>query len=271
MFEKTLNNDMYLSRKEITDENVSYSKKAKAGMIILIIINALFLLLTFLDYSLTAGMSCSIIPLVAAIFDASEHPLFAEACQIVENNSFYFQVHENYLHDIWTMLKTAHIFATLAFAYLMMQKKPKLNSKKLTSYYILCTILISLAGMTVLQFAVHNRTEANENAVIISEYGKEDTVITNYKDAEKVRVYIIETYGSDRYVSFEGAVDVTVGGKTYTFFGTESPDYENMEKFISLFDESIVEIDKTYWGTEEFEIDDTYLNNKEILDRIFDN
>lgn len=268
MFEKRLNSDMYSTR-EITDEDITYSKKAKAGMIILIIINALFLLLTFLDYSLTAGMSCSITPLIAAIFDASEHPLFSEACQIVENNSFYFQVHENYLHDIWTMVKTVHIFATIALAYLMVQKNPKISSKRLTLYYILCTILISLAGMAVLQFAVHNRTEANEKAVIISEYGKEDTVITNYKDAEKVRVYIIETYGSDRYMSFEGAVDVTVGGKTYTFFGTESPDYEDMEKFIKLFDENIVEIDKTYWGTEEFEIDDTYLNNKEILDRIF--
>ena len=133
---------------------------------------------------------------------------------------------------------------------------------------MLGAVVISLAGMTVLQFAIHNRVEANESSVIISEYGKEDTVITDYKNAEKVKVYIVETYGDDRYISYEGAVDVTVEGKTYTFFGTENPDYENMEKFINYFDKSIVEIDTTYWDTDEFQLG-TYSEYEEILDRIY--
>lgn len=246
-----------------------YSKKAKAGMIILIIINALFLLLTFLDYSSTAEISCIILSIIAVFFDPGKHPVLAEACAITENEALVcFQVYENYLYHIWTFLKTVHIVVTVAFAYMMIQKKPKLTAKKLTLSYILCTLLLAVSGMTVLQFAVHNRIEASENGIIISEYGKEDTLVTDYTDAEKVKVYITETRDRDGYLSYECAVDVTVKGKTYTFFGTDDTLYEDMEKFINFFDESIVEIDTTYWDTEEFQ-SYPYESYKEILDRIY--
>ena len=151
---------------------------------------------------------------------------------------------------------------------MMIQKKPKLTAKKLTLSYILCTLLLAVSGMVVLQFAVHNRIEASEKGIIISEYGKEDTLVTDYTDAEKVKVYITETRDRDGYLSYECAVDVTVKGKTYTFFGTDDTLYEDMEKFINFFDESIVEIDTTYWDTEEFQ-SFPYSSYKEILDRIY--
>ncbi len=246
-----------------------YSKKAKAGMIILAIINALFLLLTFLDYSSTAEISCIIPSIIAVFFDPGKYPMLAEACGIMENETLIcFQVYENYLYHIWTFLKTAHIIATVGLVYLMLQKKPKLTAKKLTLSYILCTLIIATSGMTVLQFAVHNRIEASEKGIIISEYGKEDILVTNYTDAEKVKVYITETRARDGYLSYECAVDVTVKGKTYTFFGTDDTLYEDMEMFINFFDESIVEIDTTYWDTEEFQ-SFPYESYKKILDRIY--
>ncbi len=260
--------DCVVNEEEITDDGIGYSKKAKAGMIILIILNALFLVLTFFDYSSTAEISCIFSSLFASVFGLEGKSAFSEALHIAEGDSIiYLQIQENYLYYIWTLIKTVHIVLTLALAYLMVQKSKKIRAKKLILNYIICTILISLAGTIVLQFAVHNRVEANENNVIISEYGKKDTILTNYKDAEKVRVYIAETRDG-KYISYECAVDVTVKGNTYTFFGTESPSYEDMERFINLFDESIVEIDTTYWDTDDFQ-EYTYWGNEEIIDRIF--
>lgn len=250
-----------------TTEN-AYSKKSKAVIIILIILNALFLVLTFFDYSSTAEISCIFSSLFASVFGLEGNSAFSAALHIAESDSIiYLQIQENYLYYIWSLIKTVHVVITLALTYLMVQKKPKIRSKKLILNYIICTILISLAGTIVLQFAIHNRIEANETEVIICEYGKEDTVLTNYKDAEKVRVYIAEI-PDGKYISYECAVDITVRGNTYTFFGTESPSYEDMERFINLFDESIVEIDTTYWDTYDFQ-EYTYWGNEEIIDRIF--
>lgn len=255
-----------------SDKTVSHksiSKLTIAGIIILLLLNAVFLLFTFINYSSTAEISCTLTTLFASLFSLEENPAFAEYLQIADNTSYiYFELDNNFLHDVWYTFKIIHLTASAFFVYKLLDKRSDKNIKKLTLTYFLCTILIATAGFTTLQFAVHNRTEANETQVIRSEYGKEDTVILSYNEAEKVKVYILETENEKGYLAYECAIDVTAKGETYTFFGTDNTIYEDMEKFINCFDENIVEIDTTYWDTDEFQ-DYTYSGYEEILDWIY--
>ncbi len=247
----------------------AFSKLTIAGIIILLLLNAVFLIFTFFNYSSTAEISCTLTSLLVSLFGLEGNPAFAEYLKIADNTSFiYFELDNNFLHDVWYTFKIVHVGASAFFVYKLLEKRSDKNIRKMTATYLLCTVLIATAGFTTLQFAVHNRTEANETQVIHSEYGKEDAVILRYSEAEKVRVYILETENEKGYLAYECAVDVTANGKTYTFFGTGSTIYEDMENFIKLFDENIVEIDATYWDTDEFQ-DYTYSGYEEVLDRIY--
>ncbi len=255
---------------KIPDEKAAgYSKGTKFLMTVLLIVNLLFLIFTVFDFSQTAEISCSLAMVFASLFGLEESSLFAESVHIADDLSIvYFQVEESVFVYIWNVIKIIHAFLCVAFLYKIRDKKPKMSAKKLSLLYFVCTVILAIQGCMVLQIAVHNRIEANENVIIQSQYGAEDIVISDYKDAEKVRVYILENTDNPKDVYFECAVDVTVNKKKYTFFGTDSTIYEDMEKFISYFDESIVEIDMTNWDNDNFR-DFTYSGFEEEIDRIF--
>ena len=239
--------DCKIFAEEHYNEFSGYSRKAKAGIIILLIINAIFLIFTFFDFSGTAELSCYLNTILSGILGFENHPAFAEYFQIANNETLvYFEVDEGPLYYVWSLLKTAHIVLLSATAYMMVQIKPKFSARKLTLLFVSASLIISLAGFTTLQFAVHNRIEANENCIISSKFNKEDVIISNYKDAEKVEVYITEIEeGEDDYSAYENAIiDVTVKGKIYSFYTDENTTAENIEKFISFFDKSIVVINE---------------------------
>ena len=222
----------------------TYSTGFKIGMNILLILNLLFVVFTFFNYSGTAEMSCYLNTIFSGILGFENSPIFAEYFQIANNETIvYFKLEENFLYYYWTIIKIVHLIAVFCCYYQLRNKQPKFSAKKLTLLFVTGTFLISLAGFTTLQFAVHNRIEANENYIISSKFNKEDVIISDYKDAEKVEVYIRESEEDDEYSPYENAIiDVTVNGEIYSFYTDESTVGEDIEKFISFFDESIVEI-----------------------------
>ena len=231
-------------KEEVTAETCySYSKGFKIGMNILLILNLLFVLFTFFDYSGTAEMSCYLNTIFSGILGFENSPVFAEYFQIANKETIvYFKLEENFLYYYWTIIKLVHIGAIFYCYYQLRNKQPKFSKKKLTLLFVSASLLISLAGFTTLQFAIHNRIEANENYIISSKFNKEDVIISNYKDAEKVEVFVREE-DDDAYFPYENAIiDITVNGEIYSFYTDESTIGEDIEKFISFFDESIVEI-----------------------------
>ncbi len=220
-----------------------YSSGFKITMNILLILNLIFVVFTFFNYSGTAEMSCYINTIFSGILGFENNPAFAEYFQIANNQSIvYFKLEENFLYYYWTIIKLVHIVVIFCGYYHLRNKQPKFSAKKLTLLFVAGTFLISLAGFTTLQFAVHNRIEANENCIISSKFNKEDVIISNYKDAEKVAVYIPETEEAEYYDYENVIIDVTVDGEIYSFYSDENTVGENMKKFISFFDEDIVEI-----------------------------
>ncbi len=221
-----------------------YSKGFKIGINALLILNLLFVIFTFFDYSGTAEMSCYVNTIFSGILGFENSPVFSEYFQIANNESIvYFQLEKNFLFYYWTIIKFVHLIVIFCCFYQVREKQPKFSARKLTLLFISASLLISLAGFTTLQFAVHNRIEANENYIISSKFNKEDFVISDYKDAEKVEVYISESEEDNDYSAYENAIiDVTVNGEIYSFYTDENTVGENIEKFISFFDKSIVEI-----------------------------
>jgi len=223
----------------------TYSTGFKIGMNILLILNLLFVVFTFFNYSGTAEMSCYLNTIFSGILGFENSPVFAEYFQIANNEMIvYFKLEENFLYYYWTIIKLVHIVVIFCCYYHLRAKQPKFSAKKLSLFFVAASLFISLAGFTTLQFAVHNRIEANENCIISSKFNKEDVIISNYKDAEKVEVYIPEIEeGEDDYSAYENAIiDVTVKGQIYSFYTDENTTAENIEKFISFFDKSIVVI-----------------------------
>lgn len=227
-----------------TETSHAYSTGFKIGMNVLLILNLLFVIFTFFDYSGTAEMSCYLNAIFSGILGFENSPVFAEYFQITNNESIvYFQLEKNFLFYYWTIIKFVHLIAIFCCYYQLREKQPKFSAKKLTLLSVVCSLLISLAGFTTLQFAVHNRIEANENYIISSKFNKEDVIISDYKNAEKVEVYISESEEDDGYSPYENAIiDVTVNGEIYSFYTDKSTVGEDIEKFISFFDESVVEI-----------------------------
>ncbi len=223
----------------------TYSTGFKIGMNVLLILNLLFVVFTFFNYSGTAEMSCYLNTIFSGILGFENSPVFAEYFQIANNEMIvYFRLEENFLYYYWTIIKLVHIAAIFCCYYQLRTKQPKFSAKKLSLLFVAASLLISIAGFTTLQFAVHNRIEANESCIISSKFNKEDVIISDYKDAEKVEVFISEMEKDD-FSAYENAIiDVTVNGKIYSFYTDENTTGENIEKFISFFDESIVEINE---------------------------
>jgi len=253
------------------------SKKGKFLTVLITVIPALWIAFKLSDISGWAYTQIFTCGIISEIFKLEKFPFFAEFVELCQRNTLYFELDESVFYYVYTFLKIAQIIIICKFLFDMFMKTNKIsgpnfktpkefNIKKAVIVYIVTAVIISAVASVSLSFAIHSRTEANETQVIHSSFDEEDTVLFKYDDAEKAQLYIYRIHYPKTLDTFYPAIDVTAQGKTHTFI-FKTPN-EDLEKFISLFDEDIIEIDYTHWDDDEF-LDYTYDTYKDEYNRIF--
>lgn len=253
------------------------SKKGKFLTVLITVIPALWIALKLSDISAWGYIQISLYGIIAELFKIEKIPFFAEFVEHYQRNILYFELDKSVFYYAYVCLKIVQVIIICKFFFDMFMRTNKISGpnfktpkefdiKKAVIVYIVTSVIVSTASSIPLSFAIHSRTEANETQVIHSSFDEEDTVLFEYDDAEKVKLYIHRIHRLKTLDDFYPAVDVTSKGKTYTFI-FRTPD-EDLEKFISLFDEDIIEIDYTHWDDDEF-LDYTYDTYKDEFNRIF--
>lgn len=148
-------------------------------------------------------------------------------------------------------------------------KGSDIKAKKMMKKHIIsCSVVIIMICLTFTA-AFQSRIQSDETKVTHHKIFKESSVLFEYDNVEKVKIYLAyfssQTGRFSFISSYKPAVDVTVGEKTYTFdFYGFNLSYDKVESFVNSFDESIIEIDTTHY-------DEINLNgkSKETFNRIF--